>query len=84
MYSFIKSLETILRSLYDLLGPNSFLNQAINNDTVEKHMNELFEKLDCKQIGIIDLDDFERYCLDVRNDLFIDFEFAIFTFRMSN
>jgi len=47
-------------------------------------MNELFEKLDCKQIGIIDLDDFERYCLDVRNDLFIDFEFAIFTFRMSN
>lgn len=62
---FPKAFESIIRSLYDLLGPNGFLNQPVSAETVERHTNAIFEQLDSKRIGSIDLDDFERYCLHV-------------------
>jgi hypothetical protein len=60
-----KTFETILRSLYDLLGPNIFLHQPVTDETVEKHSAILFEKLDLRHSGSINLDDFEKYCLRV-------------------
>jgi hypothetical protein len=66
MFIFIsKTFETILRSLYDLLGPNIFLHQPVTDETVEKHSSILFEKLDLGHSGSINLDDFEKYCLRV-------------------
>ncbi len=60
-----KTLETILRSLYDLLGQNIYLHQPVTDETVEKHTAFLFEKLDLRHVGSINLDDFEKYCLGV-------------------
>ncbi|CAF1507685.1 unnamed protein product, partial [Adineta steineri] len=58
-----QTFETILRSIYDLLGSNIFIHQPITDETVEKHTNLLFEKLDVDHSGTINLDDFENYCL---------------------
>ncbi|CAF1525447.1 unnamed protein product, partial [Adineta steineri] len=58
-----QTFETILRSIYDLLGSNIFIHQPITDETVEKHTNLLFEKLDVDHSGTINLDDFESYCL---------------------
>jgi len=63
-----KTLQTILRSLYDLLGQNIYIHQPINDDTVEKHSAFLFDKLDLRHVGSINLDDFEKYCLHVRKN----------------
>ena len=40
---FIQTFETILRSLYDLLGSNNCIHQPVTDDTVEKHTNIIFE-----------------------------------------
>ena len=56
----------ILRSLYDLLGPNIYIHQPVNDDTVEKHSAFLFDKLDLRHAGSVNLDDFEKYYLNVR------------------
>ena len=32
-----KTFETILRSLYDLLGPNIYIHQPVTDETVEQH-----------------------------------------------
>jgi len=69
IYKKIKTLETILRSLYDLLGPNIYIHQPVTDETVEQHSAFLFEKLDLRHVGSINLDDFEKYCLRVRISL---------------
>jgi hypothetical protein len=38
-----QTFETLLRSLYDLLGPNNCIHQPVSDDTVEKHSALLFE-----------------------------------------
>lgn len=62
---FDKTLETILRSLYDLLGPNMYLHEPVMEGTIEKHSALVFEQLDPCHHGSVNLDEFEKYCLDV-------------------
>jgi hypothetical protein len=54
-----------LRSLYDLLGSNMYIHQPVTDEIVQKHSAVLFEKLDLRHTGSINLDDFEKYCLRV-------------------
>ncbi|UJR15264.1 hypothetical protein I4U23_002218 [Adineta vaga] len=65
-----QTFATILRSIYDLLGPNMFIHQPITDETIEKHSALIFDKLDLHHSGTIDLDDFENYCL--RNEQLIE------------
>ncbi|CAF1015054.1 unnamed protein product [Adineta ricciae] len=58
-----QTFETILRSLYNLLGPNSYIHQPVTEDTLAKHSAMLFEKLDFQHAGTINFEDFEKYCL---------------------
>ncbi|CAF1152190.1 unnamed protein product [Rotaria sp. Silwood1] len=58
-----QTIETILRSIYDLLGPNHYLHQPLTDATIEKHSTFIFEKLDFHHVGSINFDDFEKYCL---------------------
>ncbi|CAM4786943.1 unnamed protein product [Rotaria magnacalcarata] len=58
-----QTIETILRSIYDLLGPNSCIHQPLTDATIEKHSACIFEKLDFHNAGSINFDDFENYCL---------------------
>ncbi|UJR31406.1 hypothetical protein I4U23_018899 [Adineta vaga] len=58
-----QTFETIIRSLYNLLGPNCYIHQPVTEDTVEKHSAVLFERLDFRHVGSINFDDFEKYCL---------------------
>ncbi|CAF4045069.1 unnamed protein product [Rotaria sp. Silwood2] len=63
MYFTFETIETILRSIYDLLGPNHCLHQPFTDATIEKHSAFIFAKLDVHHVGSINLDDFEKYCL---------------------
>jgi len=38
-----QTFETILRSLYDLLGHNSYIHQPVTDSTIKKHSSILFE-----------------------------------------
>jgi hypothetical protein len=51
----------------------------VNDDTVEKHSAVLFDKLDLRHVGSVNLDDFEKYCLHVRRRrIEINIEFCMF------
>ncbi|CAF0769605.1 unnamed protein product [Rotaria sordida] len=58
-----QTIETILHSIYNLLGPNNCLHQPLTDATIEKHSALIFEKLDFHHVGSINFDDFENYCL---------------------
>ena len=36
-------METILRSIYDLLGPNSCIHPPFTDETIEQHSASIFE-----------------------------------------
>ncbi|CAF1205753.1 unnamed protein product [Rotaria sp. Silwood1] len=58
-----QTFETVVRSLYDLLGSNIYIHQPVTEETIQKHSSVLFEKLDLHHSGSISLDDFIKYCL---------------------
>jgi hypothetical protein len=84
IYKKKKTLETVLRSLYDLLGPNICIHQPVTDETVEQHSAFLFEKLDLRHVESINLDDFEKYCLRVCIFLINSLFSFLFLFRMNN
>lgn len=64
-FFFLKSFEVILRSLYELLGPNVAIHEPVTDDTIQKHSAILFEKLDIDHSDYITMDDFVKFCLRV-------------------
>ncbi|CAF4113061.1 unnamed protein product [Rotaria magnacalcarata] len=65
-----QAFETILRSLYELLGSNTCVHQPVTDETIQKHLTILFDKLDFQQSGSINIDDFIKYCL--RNETLVN------------
>ena len=50
MFDLMQTLETVVRSLYDLLGQNVFIQQPVTDETVEKHSAILFEVDRCRHV----------------------------------
>ncbi|CAF1599572.1 unnamed protein product, partial [Didymodactylos carnosus] len=58
-----QTLENILRSLYDLLGANNCVYPPVYEDTIEKHLDIIFKKIDPRNLGSINAEDFIKFCL---------------------